>query len=245
MSLGIMHSEYSSSGLWSGSGFDVASFRAWVRGVHARIRHAPTTLALIFIPPGLFDDAQEILAAVREETGVQHLLGASANSMIAGAEEIEDSRSLALGLYSLPGARLQTVHFSQRQVDEWNGGGYWHLESRQTAESLNSWLVFADPFSLDAERWLRQWNDAFPGIPIMGGLASGDYSARRIQLYQDGQIHTEGGVALAVSGAVRLKSVISQGCTPIGETWPAWKVLSLLSGCSSNVTKSVYAPITG
>lgn len=214
-----MHGEHSSSGRWTTSSFDAGSLRSWVRDLHQRMRRAPAQLALVFIPPRLFDAAPEILAAVREETGVEHLLGASANSVIAGGEEFEDSLSMSLGLYSLPGATLQTVHFSQRQVEEWNGGGYWHLESRQTAETVNSWLVFADPFSLDSDRWLRQWNDAFPGIPTLGGLASGDYSERRIQLYQDGRVHSEGGVALAVSGRVRIKGMISQGCTPIGETW--------------------------
>jgi small ligand-binding sensory domain FIST len=37
-------------------------------------------------------------------------------------------------------------------------------------------------------------------------------------------VHERGGVALAVGGGVKLSSVISQGCTPIGETWTITKV---------------------
>jgi len=43
------------------------------------------------------------------------------------------------------------------------------------------------------------------------------------QVYLNGQVFEEGGVAVAVSGEVRLASVISQGCTPIGETWTITK----------------------
>lgn len=54
---------------------------------------------------------------------------------------------------------------------------------------------------------------------MVGGLASGDYSQQRTQLYLGGRVFEEGAVALAVGGAVEVFSVISQGCTPIGETW--------------------------
>jgi small ligand-binding sensory domain FIST len=40
-----------------------------------------------------------------------------------------------------------------------------------------------------------------------------------VQLYLDGQVFENGGVAVAFGGQVELLSMISQGCTPIGETW--------------------------
>ena len=82
----------------------------------------------------------------------------------------------------------------------------------------------ADPFTLDAENWLRGWNDAYPQKPIQGGLAAGNAGGQRVQLYLDGTVFEEGGVAVAFGGQVELLSVISQGCTPIGETWTITKV---------------------
>ena len=91
-------------------------------------------------------------------------------------------------------------------------------------DQANGWLVFADPFHLDSEKWLRQWNKAWAPAPVLGGLASGDPARQLAQVYLDGQVWEEGGVAICVSGEVRLASVISQGCTPIGETWTITKV---------------------
>ena len=33
-----------------------------------------------------------------------------------------------------------------------------------------------DPFHLDSEAWLRGWNEAYAPLPVLGGLASGDFT---------------------------------------------------------------------
>jgi small ligand-binding sensory domain FIST len=63
------------------------------------------------------------------------------------------------------------------------------------------------------------WNEAYAPLPVLGGLASGDASTRSTQVYLNGDVFEDGGVAISVGGDVALASVISQGCTPIGETW--------------------------
>jgi small ligand-binding sensory domain FIST len=40
----------------------------------------------------------------------------------------------------------------------------------------------------------------------------------------NGEVFEEGGVAISIGGDVKLAGVISQGCTPIGETWTLTKV---------------------
>jgi len=90
-------------------------------------------------------------------------------------------------------------------------------------DDLNGWLVFAEPFHLECESWLRSWNEAYAPRPMVGGLASGDYKARTTQIYLNADVFDEGGVAVAFGGDVELASVISQGCTPIGDTWTITK----------------------
>src|SRR5262249_39303341 len=87
------------------------------------------------------------------------------------------------------------------------------------AEDNNGWLCFLDPFHLDCESWLCGWNEAYAPRPIFGGLASGEASTQATQVYLDGDVFEDGGVAISVGGEVQLDGVISQGCTPIGETW--------------------------
>src|SRR4029434_721122 len=115
--------------------------------------------------------------------------------------------------------RLKGVHFVQEQVDESNGPGYWALENGVEREQTNGWLAFLDTFHLESERWLTSWHEAYRPLPVMGGWASGDLREQRTQLYLDGQVFEEGGVAVSVGGDVKLVGITSQGCTPIGETW--------------------------
>jgi len=137
---------------------------------------------------------------------------------------VEENAGLTLGLYALPGCDLKAVHFVQEQVEEANGPGYWRMETGVDAEQSNGWLAFLDPFHLDSEAWLRTWNEAYAPLPVMGGLASGEFTEQRTQVYLNGDVFEEGGVAISIGGNVRLAGVISQGCTPIGETWTLTKV---------------------
>jgi small ligand-binding sensory domain FIST len=211
-------SDFAVSGHWSNS-FDEAGLQVWAQRLRQSL-HAPgVSLGLLFTTPHYFDDAARILEILRVHAEIPLLLGCSSTSLIMGGQEIEQEPGLVLALFYLPGAELRGCHFTQEQVEEANGPGYWALETGLTAEQINGWLAFADPFHMDAEAWLRGWNEAFATKPIVGGLASGDFAQRTTQLYLDGAVFEEGGVAVAVAGEVELQSVISQGCTPIGQTW--------------------------
>jgi small ligand-binding sensory domain FIST len=109
-------------------------------------------------------------------------------------------------------------------VEEANGPGYWILEAGVEPEKTNGWLAFLNPFNLDSESWLNGWNEAYAPLPVMGGLASGDYSAQQTQVYLNGEVYEEGGIALSIGGEVKISGITSQGCTPIGETWKLTRV---------------------
>ncbi len=169
--------------------------------------------------PRFFAHAAAVLELLRVHARVPLLAGCSGASLIAGGREIEEDAGLVLGLYSLPGAALKPVRLRQEQVEESSGPAYWLGETEVPSDETNGWLAFLDPFSFDGESWLRGWNEAYAPRPIVGGLASGDHTAQSTQLYLNGEVFTDGGIAISLGGGVRLASVLSQGCTPIGETW--------------------------
>jgi small ligand-binding sensory domain FIST len=76
---------------------------------------------------------------------------------------------------------------------------------------------------MDAERWLQSWDQAYKPLPILGGLATGNHPEQQTQVYLNGTVYEEGGVAISVGGDVALAGVISQGCTPIGQPWTITK----------------------
>jgi len=217
-----MQNDYAVSAHWQEK-FDEEKMRAWAQELRRQLRAPRVSLGLVFMTPHYFDSAAQILEVLRLHAQIPLLLGCSSSSLIIGAQEIEDQPGLVVSLLALPGAELHGVHFTQEQVEQASGPAYWHSATGLTPDQINGWLVLADPFSLDAETWLRGWNDAFPKKPIQGGLAGGEPGEHGVQLYLDGQVLEGGGVAVAFGGQVELLSVISQGCTPIGETWTITK----------------------
>ncbi len=218
-----MHDEYCVTAHWRGD-FAEGGLREWMEDLRRRLRAPRVSLGLVFMSPRFFPRATEILEIVRVHGQAPLLAGCSSGSLISGEEEIEENAGLVVALMSLPGAELKAFHFRQEQVEEANGPGYWQMETGLGNEDTNGWLVFADPFHLDGESWLRSWNEAYAPLPVLGGLASGDHATQQTQIYLNGEVFEAGGVAVSVGGGVKLAGVISQGCTPIGETWTLTKV---------------------
>jgi small ligand-binding sensory domain FIST len=174
--------------------------------------------------PRFYAHAAAVLEILRLHARIPVLLGCSSGALIAGGSEIEENAGFVLALYHLPGAKLDTFHFKQEQIEQAESASYWPEQTGVTRDSSNGWLVFADPFQIDAEGWMRSWNAAYAPVPVLGGLSSGSGKEQRTQVYLNGEVHEEGGVALNVGGDVKLLGVISQGCTPIGDTWTLTKV---------------------
>ena len=218
-----MNNEFSIAAHWPG-GFDEAGLRQWAEDLRAQLLAPQVSLGLVFMSPKFFPFARQTLEILRVHARIPLLAGCSSTGLIAGPREIEGATGLVLALYSLPGAELKEFRFTQKQVEEANGPGYWHLETGVEPAHTNGWLVFIDPFHLDAESWIRSWNEAYAPLPALGGLASGISNQQTTQVYLNGDVFEDGGVAISVGGDVQLTGVISQGCTPIGETWTLTRV---------------------
>ena len=206
--------------------FDEAALEKWAAALRARLT-GRVSLGLVFITPRLFPHAWEILEILRVHGQIPLLAGCSSQSLICNERELEDGAGLTLALYHLPGAQLLGTHFTQAHVEADDGPGYWQRVTGVTgerAERLGGWLVFADPYHLNAEEWLQQWNKAWAPLPVLGGLASAGPRATGTQVYLNGEVFETGGVGIAVGGDVALRGVISQGCTPIGQPWTITQV---------------------
>ena len=212
--------------------FDEEGLRSWAEELRKSLKHGKVSLGLVFMTPRFFSQAPTILELIRVHAQVPLLVGCSGASLITNGEEIEGSEAIVLGLYSLPGATLKAFRFTQDTVDCATSPDSWHEATGISTAGSNGWLVFADPFNMDAEAWLKSWNQAYAPTAVLGGLASGEFSEQRTQIYLNGEVYEEGGVALAVGGDVALHAVLSQGCTPIGETWT-------ITDTDRNIIKSI------
>lgn len=215
--------EYSIAGHWPG-GFQEAGLQKWAETLRNQLPAPQVSLGLVFMSQKFFPHARQVLEILRVHARIPLLAGCSSQGLISGAEELEENAGITVGLYSMPAAQLAGVRFTQEEVEEASDPAYWHSRTGVAPAQTNGWLAFIDPFHLDSETWLKTWNQAYTPRPVMGGLASGDLSEQVTQVYLNGEVFEDGGVAISVGGDVGLFGITSQGCTPIGETWTLTKV---------------------
>ena len=107
------------------------------------------------------------------------------------------------------------VELSPGQTPSAGFPGFWTEQTGVAPGSVDAWIVLANPLRFAAEAWLAEWNSTYPGVPVLGGLASG--AEENIVLCRDGAVYEGEALALALEGGVSIRTIVSQGCRPIGE----------------------------
>ncbi|HVE62419.1 MAG TPA: FIST N-terminal domain-containing protein [Mycobacteriales bacterium] len=149
---------------------------------------------------------------VAELTGARHVVGCTAHGVIGGERAVEQSTAVSVWAAVLPGVTLRTFH----------------LEVIRTGESLavvgmpdlgdddRLCVLLADPYTFPADGFVEEANDSFPGLPLVGGMGGGARGAGSTRLLLDDRVVDRGAVGVLLSGPIRLRTVVSQGCRPIG-----------------------------
>jgi small ligand-binding sensory domain FIST len=181
------------------------------------LKEGNPTLALVFISSHLSDDYSSIIEELNKSLRPQQLVGCSTYGTIGVHSEYEDTSAVSLLLLRGEGVETSVHHIHQSQIEESTGPGYWHLETDIPSDAPKGIFLVADPFTVSIERLIRELNEAYPESPIVGGLASGENAARQTHLFHDDEVRAEGALIIFFQGQIRLESVVSQGCKPIGD----------------------------
>ena len=165
-----------------------------------------------------FGDALEGLGPrLARATGAPIVVGCTAESVIGKSREVEREPGISLWAAQLPDTEVRTFEMraSAGQDDQPVFSG---LPPVGEVES-SSVILLADPFSFPMEPFLRQLNERFPGLPAMGGMASGATGPGQTLFFTADGVRDSGCLGIVFEGGVELRPVVSQGCRPIGKPW--------------------------
>ncbi len=189
---------------------------------------------LLFAGHGHAERFPDLLQRIRSVTGAPLLVGCSGTGIIGPQRELERTSAIALLALSLPGATLRAARFTQGLVAAGLEPEAWPGRLGVPPDDVNAWLVFADPFRLDGEGLITALGAAYPGRPVLGGLASAGPLDRRSWVFLNGDVYPDGGVGLAIGGRYGILPLVSQGCEPIGAPWTITGVQDHWIGSISN-----------
>jgi small ligand-binding sensory domain FIST len=175
----------------------------------------PADLALVFTSMHHAKALGKIVEVIRTRGLGRHVLGCTGESIVGGDREIEGSAALSLLSLRMPGVTLEPFRLSFNPEAGFSG---WPGASADagTRSAMPAVLLLADPFTFPADQFLKTVNDESRGLRVIGGMASGSQVPGQNQLVLDGEVVEDGAVAVALDGPLDLRSVVSQGCRPIG-----------------------------
>ena len=189
----------------------------WRRAVEsclAELKNAPAPkggtqpLGFVYMTDVIADQASGILDRLRDETGVEHWIGATGIGILgnsdSGAGEYHDQPAVSALIADLPGDSFRV--FPGRGDDAAGAGSEWF-----EAQRPNVAIVHADPRAQRLPLMLDRLAEA-SGAYLVGGLASS-----RGPMVQIAGEASEGGASGAwIGSSINLIAGLSQGCAPIG-----------------------------
>jgi small ligand-binding sensory domain FIST len=168
-------------------------------------------LACVFVCGSDPDQVGEALQRAAGVLRARTVIGCSASGVIGAAQGIEATSAVSVWAAVLPGVRVRAFHL---EVIRTSGGmAILGLPEGEDADEVA--VVIADPYSFPADGFVEQANDAL-GLPLVGGLATGNRGAGSTRLLIDGRVVDRGAVGVVLGGPVGAQAMVSQGCRPIG-----------------------------
>jgi small ligand-binding sensory domain FIST len=174
-------------------------------------------LAVAFYSPHLAADAADLAGVVAERTGAKALVGVLGESVIGGSREVEDRPATALWVGAWDGSvSVDAFHLDLEETPDGPTLFGWPDALLEADPAQSLLLCFGDPYTFPVvDLFLPRMNEDYPGLTVAGGMASSPTGAGAPALILNGEVKEQGAVGALIRGA-KFRTVVSQGCRPVG-----------------------------
>jgi small ligand-binding sensory domain FIST len=146
----------------------------------------------------------------------RRLIGCTGEAVIAGRKEMESGPAIAIWSAALPGAELTSFHLDFERTPDGilcTGIPDW---GEADPKQFRAVFVLGEPYTSAPTSILERLQEDLPGVPVIGGMASGASSPGENALFLQHEPIPSGAVAVAIRGGPAIHTLVSQGCRPIG-----------------------------
>lgn len=175
---------------------------------------ATPDLLWIFVAPGRLgaDAAEAAGRRVMDLAGARVAVGSTAGGVIGDGRGVEHGPAVAVWAAAMPGAVVRPFRLTAVPAE----GGFRVVGFPSPRADDRVAALVVDPYSFPVGGFLQHANATMPGFPLVGGQAGAPGGPGANRLFLDGEVHDGGGVGVMLGGRVSARTVVSQGCRPIG-----------------------------
>ncbi len=190
-------------------------------------------------------DFEELVRPLHRQLNVRNLIGCTGESIIGPDREVEGQPAVVLWLAALPEVRVLPFLVDQEDLQGFEDIDGLIDRVGAAPDDDASFVILAEPYTFDTLFFLNYMDHAYPGRPKVGGMASGATERGQNRLFLNDQELRQGMVGVALSGPVRIDTVVCPGCRPIGKPYVVTKanvnIIDQLGGRDAHdVLKQVF-----
>ena len=177
----------------------------------------PAHLVLLFATPHHAPQLDNVLRCLKAELPGARVVGCTGGAVLAAGRELEGQPALAALAGSLPDVAVVPFRVTSElmKVVMADPRG-WHTHLDIIPEQQPLFLLLPDPFTHRTDALIASLDAAYPGLPKLGGLASGGRNPGEHALVLDDAVHRSGAVGVALYGDIAVDAVVAQGARPVG-----------------------------
>ena len=191
---------------------------------------ASPNLIVAFATPNYGSDLKNLGLRLSNATGCENVIGCSASSVLGGARELQGRPGMSVWAACAPNTSIRPFEVTAAQG---SGDAIRFSETPPVRDTRQASLIMvADPFSFPMDRYLLAVDEAVPGVPMMGGMASGGSAPEQNLLFSSDGSRTRGALGVVIEGDLELVPVVSQGCRPVGRPW-------VVTACERNLIRKL------
>ena len=201
-----------------------AAIQETVQIVAGELGRAPD-LTFVFVSHHHANTFPSLAASIRERVGGGLLLGCTGETVIGGGREYEGGPALSIWCGVMPGADLLPFQLELVETPDGFMCGGLPDDLGTRVDETRAVFFLGEPFSAGPQSVhsvLDLLDDELPNIPVIGGLASGGNPGENRLFLNDREID-QGAIGVVLRGGPQVRTVVSQGCRPIGSPFVVTK----------------------
>jgi small ligand-binding sensory domain FIST len=168
-------------------------------------------LVLVFASGAHLAAPEATLEGVHDATRPGVVLGCGAGGVLGAGRELESGTAVAVWAAAL-GAQADVTPFHAAVLEAEDGV---RLDGMPSVDHAGGVIMLADPYTFPTDAILTELASHAPGVPVLGGLASGRLDGGSGALLYGEEVRGDGAVGAVLRG-IEMLPCVSQGAAPLG-----------------------------